>query len=149
MRNLHLLLLWIVSTCVVYSQPHTNMGKNDLAIEGYDPVAYFSEHLPIKGSSELTYIYEGAKYYFASFENKTMFVEDPTRYLPQYGGWCAYAIGKSAKKVNVNPKSFHVRKNKLYLFYKKGSYDALDKWKEKEEVRNNADKNWEEITSKK
>ena len=140
--------LWI-GAYVAQAQPHINIDKNGLAIEGYDPVAYFTEHLPLEGRAELAYVHKGATYYFASSENREMFIENPAQYLPQYGGWCAYAIGKSSKKVDITPNSFRVKDNKLYLFYKTSSYDALDKWSKQEELGSVADKNWEKITVKK
>src|SRR5690349_3167282 len=67
-----------------------NLEKN-LAIQGYDPVAYFKENKPAKGKSEISVSYLGVTYYFSSPENKTAFIKEPTAYEPQYGGWCAYA----------------------------------------------------------
>ena len=69
-----------------------NLEKN-VAIHGYDPVAYFKENKAVKGKSEISVSYLGI-----TTENKNVFERDPTAYEPQYGGWCAYAMGKSGEK---------------------------------------------------
>jgi len=93
-----------------------NLEKN-IGIQGYDPVAYFKENKAVKGKSEISVLYLGVIYYFSSVENKNAFVKDPTAYEPQYGGWCAYAMGKSGEKVEIDPSTFKIVNNKLYLFY--------------------------------
>ncbi|WP_352255987.1 YHS domain-containing (seleno)protein, partial [Pseudoalteromonas sp. 19-MNA-CIBAN-0066] len=64
---------------------------NNTAIKGYDSVAYFTQNKAVKGSDKYTFSYLGADWHFSSEENKTAFAENPKRYAPQYGGWCAYA----------------------------------------------------------
>src|SRR5690348_15528780 len=87
-----------VSQDAAMRKQNFNLEKN-IAIQGYDPVAYFQENKAVKGKSEISVSYLGITYYFSSPENKNAFVKDPTAYEPQYGGWCAYAMGKSAEKV--------------------------------------------------
>src|SRR5262249_35166692 len=65
--------------------------REGIAIEGYDPVAYFTDNKPVKGNPKLQSEYEGAKYFFASAEHKTAFDADPAKYAPAYGGYCGYA----------------------------------------------------------
>ena len=85
-----------------------------VAIHGFDPVAYFAQKKPIKGDPGLTVAYKGATYEFASAENKAAFEKNPDRYVPQYGGFCAFAAANGAK-ADVDPHAYIVRDDKLYL----------------------------------
>jgi YHS domain-containing protein len=87
---------------------------NKVAIQGYDPVTYFTLKKAIKGKSNIASTYEGITYYFSSQENKYNFLKNPTSYEPQYGGWCAYAIGNSAEKVKINPNTFKIIDNNYF-----------------------------------
>src|SRR5690348_9253099 len=78
-----------------------NVGKNGLAIEGYDPVAYFTVGKAIEGKKQWATISDGITYYFSSAANRDLFQKDPVKYQPQYGGWCAYAMGNTGEKVSV------------------------------------------------
>lgn len=90
--------------------------KGGYAIQGYDPVAYFTDHKPIKGDEAFMATYQGAQWLFANAEHKAMFEAEPEKYAPQYGGWCAYAAGKgNGKLVRTNPKAFDIHAGKLYL----------------------------------
>ncbi|MGD1893307.1 MAG: YHS domain-containing (seleno)protein, partial [Cyclobacteriaceae bacterium] len=88
------------------------------AIQGYDPVAYFTDQKPVKGSDEHTYEWKGATWYFASAENVQAFEANPEQYAPQYGGYCAYAVanGYTAK---IDPEAWKIVDGKLYLNYNK------------------------------
>ena len=142
-------LIW-AGTQGLYAQarPLINAEKG-IALQGYDPVAYFTENKAVKGDSANQSTYEGARYFFSSAKNKDAFAKNPSRYAPQYGGWCAFAIGKAGKKVPINPESFKVTDDKLYLFYKKGNYDALNGWKKNEtKLTTKADKAWKKLSAK-
>ena len=83
-------------------------------------------------------------------ENKEEFTKNPAKYEPVYGGWCAYAMGlEKADKVAINPKTFKIIDNKLYLFYNKLGINTLEKWNKEgqEKLKNNADRNWKLIIS--
>ena len=80
---------------------HFNTTSQKLVGNGYDLESYFSENKPVKGKSSISSQYQGLLLYFSSQENKDLFINDPTRYLPKYGGWCAYAIGDYAKKLTL------------------------------------------------
>ncbi len=124
---------------------HVNTKKGFAAL-GYDVVAYFAGE-SVKGSKEHTAEYEGVNYKFSSSENLETFEGDPAKYVPQYGGYCAYAVAKSGKKVNVDPATFEIREGKLYLFYNSGNTNTLKLWKKEkpEKLRSKADKNWAKI----
>lgn len=122
-----------------------NLDKG-VAVQGYDPVAFFTEHKALKGNPEIRYQHEGVTYYFSSAANKNLFVASPTAYEPQYGGWCAYAMGATGEKVEIDPETFKIVDGKLYLFYNKFFTNTLPKWnKEEASLKVKADKNWNAI----
>lgn len=126
---------------------HYNLGKNGLAIEGKDPVAYFLQNKAVTGKASLGVQHGGALYYFSSAENKTLFIANPSKYVPQYGGWCAYAMGSDGTKVEIDPDTFTILDGKLYLFYNKFFNNTLKSWKKDEaNLKLKADKNWKKIT---
>lgn len=119
-----------------------NLDKG-VAIQGYDPVAYFTEHKAVKGKKELAVSAEGATYYFSSAANKELFKKNYKNYEPQYGGWCAYAMGATGQKVEIDPATFKVLNGKLYLFYNSLFNNTLPKWnKDETHLNTEADKNW-------
>ncbi|HWA34356.1 MAG TPA: YHS domain-containing (seleno)protein [Cyclobacteriaceae bacterium] len=123
--------------------------ENQLAIQGYDPVAYFEAHKAVKGKPSLSHNYEGVTYYFSSPENKKLFTDNPAKYEPQYGGWCAYAMGATGEKVEIDPETFKIVDGKLYLFYNKFFTNTLPKWNSAEqELKVKADKNWKTTIDK-
>lgn len=106
-----------------------NIGKDNLAIQGYDPVAYFPEggSAAVKGDAGITTDYGGAAYRFASVAHREAFLKNPSHYEPSHGGWCAYAM-LEGDKVNVDPRSFIVKDDRLFLFYKGFLGDTRAKW---------------------
>jgi YHS domain-containing protein len=119
-----------------------NLGKNKLALEGYDPASYFSGK-PTKGKSSFSTTHKGVVYYFASAQNKVLFTAHPENYEPEYGGWCAYAMGAKGEKVEVDPENFKVKNGKLYLFYRNFFSNTLDDWnKDEASLMKKADSNW-------
>jgi YHS domain-containing protein len=120
-----------------------NIGKSGLAIGGYDPVAYFTSNRATEGKKEISTVYEGVMYRFATIQNKDAFKNNPAKYEPQYGGWCAYAMGAKGEKVEVDPETFKIVNGKLYLFYNKYFNNTLKSWNEDEpHLRTNADQHW-------
>lgn len=119
-----------------------NIDSNNLAVSGYDVVEYFNNEA-IKGSSDFKAEHSSNIYYFKNKTNRDLFVSKPEYYVPQYGGWCAYAMGKSGKRVAINPESFSIENDKLYLFYKTRFVDTKNKWlKDNKSLKSRADKNW-------
>jgi len=106
-----------------------NVGKAKLAIQGYDPVAYFPEGggAAIIGSESITAEYGGVLYRFTSAAHRETFLANPARYEPAHGGWCSYAM-LEGDKVQVDPKSFLVKDGRLFLFYKGFLGDTRAKW---------------------
>ena len=91
----------------------------NVAINGYDPVAYFTESAPVEGSSEFTQEWNGATWRFASAENRDLFTANPEAFAPQYGGYCAWAVAQGYT-ASTDPEAWSVVDNKLYLNYSKG-----------------------------
>ena len=91
-----------------------NANGNDLAIQGYDPVAYFTNEKPTKGSSDFTATYKNAIYHFSSEENRDLFRASPAKYAPQFGGFCAFGVTKG-RKFDTDPTAWRVVDGKLYL----------------------------------
>ena len=152
MKKIFLLLLMITAVHAVLlaqadkRKKEYNLSKSFLAIEGYDPVAYFTQNKSLRGSKEHALSYEGVTYYFASAQNKELFKANPAKYEPQYGGWCAYAMGSSGEKVSVDPATFKILNGKLYLFYNSYFNNTLKSWnKDENNLHTKADLNWSKI----
>ncbi|MBX2828121.1 MAG: hypothetical protein KTR22_08155 [Flavobacteriaceae bacterium] len=145
MKKIILLLTILGMGLPSMAQEHVNL-KNNYAAQGYDVVSYFNDN-PEKGDKKFTHTYEGVSYRFASEANLMAFTSNPTKYIPQYGGYCAYAIAKKGEKVGVNPKTYLISNDKLYLFYNSWGVNTLDKWNEEgaDDLRKEADSRWEEI----
>lgn len=122
-----------------------NLERN-VAIQGYDPVAYFTQKKAVKGKSSITTSYEGVTYNFATQADKDLFLKNPEKYEPQYGGWCAYAMGANAEKVEVDPETFKIVNGKLNLFYNAFFNNTLKTWnKDEANLKAKADANWKKI----
>ena len=88
-------------------------------------------------------------YFFINKENLERFKKNPNKYLPQFGGWCAYAMGDSGEKISVAPETFKIIDGKLYLFYNKFFTNTLNSWNEDEAaLKKNADSNWLNVMNK-
>ncbi|MEO7531133.1 MAG: YHS domain-containing (seleno)protein, partial [Sediminibacterium sp.] len=90
---------------------------------------------------------EGVTYRFESAKNKQLFMADPAKYEPQYGGWCAYAMGAKGEKVSVDPATFKIIDGKLFLFYNRFFNNTLKDWnKDEANLKTGADRNWKKFT---
>jgi YHS domain-containing protein len=95
---------------------NTLTDDNAVAVAGYDVTSYF-KGAPTKGKADFTAVYDGAIYRFATAENRDAFKKNPSQFAPQYGGYCAFAIGKMNQKVPVNPETYKIVDGKLMLFF--------------------------------
>ena len=119
-----------------------NLSGNKTAVSGFDAVSYFNGN-PLKGKSQYKLVHNGVTYLFANENNLKSFKGNPEKYEPQYGGWCAYAMGKTGEKVEINPKTYKIVDDKLYLFYNKFFTNTLETWNEDEKnLKVRADENW-------
>lgn len=112
---------------------------SDKAIKGYDTVAYFTENQAVEGRDAFQAEYNGATWLFSSAENLALFEQDPAKYAPQYGGYCAYAVANNST-ASIQPELFTVHNGKLYLNYNES---VNKKWSaDKENFIAAADRNW-------
>ena len=148
MKKIVFLFFVLVCSTQVFAQnraKHFNIS-NEVAIYGYDPVAYFTEGKAVKGKKEYAVNASGVRYYCSSKANQDLFIKDYKKYEPQYGGWCAYAMGASGEKVEIDPSTFKIMNGKLYLFYNAYFNNTKNSWnKDEDNLKNKADKNWTSI----
>lgn len=96
-------------------------------MKGYDPVSYFTQSKPEKGSDKFTAEFEGAVYRFSNEANKALFQKEPKKFAPAYEGWCATAVA-GGYKYDIDPENFKVTNGRLFLFYKGWKGDAKKDW---------------------
>lgn len=108
----------------VFAGVEVNTDENDLMIHGYDPVSYFTVGKPVEGKAEFTQTYNEGIYRFSSKENRDAFAENPAKYAPAYGGYCAFGT-KMGKKFDGDPTAWKIVENKLYLNLNK---DVQKRW---------------------
>ncbi|CCQ73454.1 YHS domain-containing (seleno)protein [Magnetospira sp. QH-2] len=133
---LALIILLGQANAAMAGEIHTSNG---VAIDGYDPVAYYTEGRPMEGAKDFTWEWKGADWRFASAENRDLFKADPEKYAPQYGGYCAWAVSHGYT-AGTDPDAWMIVEGKLYLNY---SPHVQRRWKvEKENNISNADQNW-------
>lgn len=114
-----LLVAGLAVSAVAQTKTLLNLDKSGLAIQGYDPVAFFTDGKPVKGKPEFASKQGGAGYLFASREHKELFDKDPARYEPAFGGYCAYGVSRN-KLVEIDPEAFQIMDGHLILQYSKG-----------------------------
>ncbi len=151
-----LIVVIVVSTSTLAQPPNpqdfighgpVNKSKENVALDGYDVVAYFKQDEARKGESKYSLQHEGVDYYFSSNSNRRAFQRDPETYLPEYGGFCAFGLGSIQRKFIVDPTSYKIVDDKLYLFFvgpiRGVVTDSQDMWNENEdELMKVADEAW-------
>jgi YHS domain-containing protein len=122
-----------------------NLDPNGVAIQGYDPVAFFTDNRPVKGNPQFQSEYHGAKYSFASAEHKAAFDKEPTKYEPQFGGYCAYGTSRG-KTVPIKIEAWQIVNGRLLMQY---GLDVKDKFnKDQQGNLGKADANWPGLVEK-
>ena len=120
---------------------------NGVAIDGYDPVSYLADQRAVEGKKTLSLTHQGVIYYFSTQSHRDAFKADPAKYEPAYGGWCAFAMGDSGEKVEIDPETFKIVDGTLYLFYNRFFNNTLTSWNKNEaRLKASADKNWQLVT---
>lgn len=118
---------------------------SSLALDGYDPVAYFTLGKPTEGSRAFTSSWNGATWRFVSAEHKALFDADPARYAPQYGGYCAYAVSEGYT-ASADPTAWRIVNGKLYVNY---NHEVQKTWEQDIPGRiGRADTNWPAVLDK-
>ena len=123
-----------------------NVDKSGLAVQGYDVVAYFTDGKPVKGSPQFTSSHGGGTYQFASAEHKAAFDREPSKYAPQFGGFCAYAVSKNTT-AKIEPDAFQIVDGRLLLQYDKSIRDKFSK--DTAGYLTKADANWPGLVTRK
>lgn len=144
-RMLLLSLAAIVFAPLCFAAGAVNIDKSGVAVHGYDPVAYFVDGKPTKGSAERSVTVDGATYWFANDKNLEAFKAEPAKYVPQYGGYCAYGVAQGYKP-DIDPAAFKVVDGKLYLNLSTG---VLSRWSQ--DIPGNvkdANEKWKELINK-
>lgn len=131
------------------SQQTDYYEKKGYAVAGYDVTEYFNNQAK-KGNKKYVTPYDGTMFQFVSQENLEKFKANPEKYIPQYGGYCAYAVADKGKKISINPETYEIRDGKLYLFFNAWGNNTLESWIEEgpEKLRGQADAAWAEVKHK-
>ena len=122
--------------------PGLSIAGAPLALHGYDPVAYFTEGQPQRGSDALVHIHDGAAYRFANQAHLDSFKEDPERYVPQFGGFCAYGVSVG-KKFDGDPRLWKIEDGRLFLNLNEEIYATF--LSDLDDNIEKADDNWQDI----
>src|SRR5712671_103581 len=146
--KLSLLLLSVGLAMTSFAQTKTllNLDKTGVAIQGYDPVAFFTDHKPVMGKPEFPTRHNGALYYFASKEHRDLFKTEPAKYEPAFGGYCAYGVSRN-KLVEIDVEAFQIVDGRLLLQYSKGVRNDFNK--DTKGNLNKAEANWSALVEKK
>ena len=149
MKLLSTIFLIVISISVKAQSTEFNTKKGYVA-EGYDVVSYFNEKTPIVGNKKYQTTFEKATFKFASAKNLEIFKANPLKYIPQYGGFCAYAVAAKNTKMDIDADSYEIRDGKLYLFYSSWFGNKLDDWQKEDtkKLQQQGDKNWEFLKQK-
>lgn len=144
-----LLLLTLV---IAYSQVDP-VNRDGVAIGGYDVVSYFQPGGPEKGNSNFKHVYNSVTYHFTNAENLNLFRENPEKYIPQFDGYCALAVSYG-KKISIDPKTYKITDNKLYLFFKgktsHGAVNSIETWNKNEaKLLKKAEGLWPDVKKRK
>ncbi|MEL6917100.1 MAG: YHS domain-containing (seleno)protein [Bacteroidota bacterium] len=140
--------LLLVSSLSAQDKMGNNIDNSNIALKGYSPVSYLDLGLAQRGSKEYKSEYKKVVYYFTSADQKTTFDKNPNKYLPQYGGFCAFGTYAGAK-FRVDPNKFLVKDGKYYLFLNDVELDAKQLWlaeKNHEKLRGIANENWKKLS---
>lgn len=140
-RTIALIAAFLLSP-VAFAQKPTVFSDRNGAIRGHDPVAYFDQKGPVKGSKQFSHAWNGATWYFASAENRDKFAAEPERFAPRYGGYCAYAVSQGYT-ADIDPAAWSIVDGKLYLNY---SLRIRERWsKDIPGHIRKADTNWPSV----
>jgi YHS domain-containing protein len=150
-RKLFILLVFTLIGTTMQTQAQ-KIYHNDanIAIDGYDVVSYFTDGKAVKGKVTISTIFMGSQFNFSSETNKNSFLKTPKKFIPQYDGYCAYAVAAMNKKVPSNPETFKIVDGKLYLFfndlYEGKQMNTIVPWNEDEtNLLSKAEGNWKAL----
>jgi YHS domain-containing protein len=142
--------IFLAMITAAYSQNHeskyfNNLNDKGVIIDGYDPVAFFTDNKPVKGDAQFQYSYQDAIYYFSSQEHLDLFKANPEKYKPQFGGWCAYAVSLG-RVAPIDVNTFSIVNGRLVIQHNQRAVNGWDK-----DVQGNlglADKYWPKVSER-
>jgi YHS domain-containing protein len=140
-----LLIFVLLLTSTVLAASPFNTDSKGVAIKGYDPVAYFTMEKPVKGNNKFEYEWKGAKWKFATDNHMNLFIEDPEKYAPRYGGYCAFGVAVGSL-FDIQPEAWSIVDEKLYL---NKNLDVRETWRK--DITGNirkANMNWPGVLKK-
>ena len=140
LRSLLFICLLAFSGLALAEDPVFTTGEG--AIRGYDPVAYHVEGKPVRGKPDVTFIWQGAEWHFASVANRDAFAADPEKFAPRFGGFCAFGTAQGYK-VSTEPEAFAIVDGVLYLNHNLAVQKTWDK--DRPGYIEKADANWVKI----
>ncbi|AJD45001.1 MULTISPECIES: YHS domain-containing (seleno)protein [Rhizobium] len=136
----------VVGGSPAFADDSVNTGYfGGVAIMGYDTVAYFTAGKATKGSEKFSYEWLGTPWHFANTEHRDMFISEPLKYAPQYGGYCAGEVINGSVTVNIDPEAFKIIDGKLYLIYDKKHAEGFAAHAEDAVAK--ADDNWPKVAA--
>ncbi len=137
-----LLILGLVSACSRTGVHPVNITGEGVAIKGYDPVAYFTEGRPVKGAKNFSHDWNGGIWLFATSEHRDLFIKQPEKFAPRYGGYCAYAVSQG-KTADIDPEAWSIVGGRLYLNLNKEIQEVWNR--DPEGYIRKADDNWPKL----
>lgn len=140
------LTLLFAGTVPGFANEPVNVNASGVAIQGYDPVAYFTDSKAVKGDEKFQSSYEGATYDFVSAEHKAAFDADPRKYVPQFGGFCAYGVSQGHESP-IDPNAFQIVNGQLLLQYNVAVRDKFNQ--DQDGNLKKAAANWPAVADKK
>ena len=146
--TLAIVALFIATSVFAQDKMANNVDNSNIALQGYSPVSYLDLGLAQKGNKAYKSEYNKVAYYFTSADQKAAFDKSPAKYVPQYGGYCAFGTYAGAK-FRVDPNKFIVKDGKYYLFLNNVELDAKQLWlaeNNHNKLAKVADKNWEKLS---
>ena len=149
-NRISVLAIAMAFTTLTFAQDKkaNNIDDSKIALQGYSPVSYLDLGLAQRGVKQHKLVYKEIAYYFTSAKQKAAFEKNPERYMPQYGGFCAFGVYAGAK-FRVDPSKFLVSNGKYYLFLNDVEVDAKELWlgNSEEELVKKANTNWKKLRS--
>ncbi len=142
--------LALLMSTMIFAQDNkaNNIDNSNIALQGYSPVSYLDLGLAQVGNKNFKSEYNKVNYYFTSAEQKATFDKNPAKYMPEFGGFCAFGIYAGAK-FRVDPNKFIVEDGKYYLYLNNVELDAKQLWlaeNNHDKLKSVADKNWEKLS---
>ena len=150
LKTIITIAVFLLMLTAAYSQRQqvkyfNNLNDSGVIIDGYDPVAFFTDDKPVKGDAQFQFSYEDAIYYFSTQEHLQLFKENPEKYKPQFGGWCAYAVSLG-RVAPIDVKTFSIVNGRLVIQHNQRAVNGWNK-----DVQGNlalADKYWPKVSER-